>query len=166
MWLHGCRWNVQRRPTGHIWVCFPHRRRSRLLEFDTTINCHPLHRWSRIRRSNSSAKEAVWLREFISEVDRPQDPMPLHSDSQSAIALTCNKQFHARTKHINIRFHFIRYIIEAGKIIIDYCPTEDMVADTLTVQSSPKRKGQTLCFGSRPTQDLRGSDRRGIDARH
>ena len=58
--------------------------------------------------------------------------MLLHSDSQSAIALARNKQFHAQTKHIDIRFHFIRYVIEAGKITIDYCPTEDMVADTLT----------------------------------
>ena len=79
-----------------------------------------------------AAKEAVWLREFISEIYKPQDPMTLYSDSQSAIALARNEQFHARTKHIDIRFHFIRYIIEAGKIVIDYCPTEDMVADTFT----------------------------------
>ena len=79
-----------------------------------------------------AAKEAIWLREFISEIFEPQGPMTLHSDSQSAIALARNEQFHARTKHIDIRFHFIRYVIEAGKIIIDYCPTEDMVADTLT----------------------------------
>ena len=79
-----------------------------------------------------AAKEAIWLREFISEVYQPQGPMPLHSDSQSAIALARNEQLHARTKHIDIRFHFIRYVIEAGKIVIDYCPTEDMVADTLT----------------------------------
>ena len=79
-----------------------------------------------------AAKEAVWLREFISEIYKPQDPMTLYSDSQSAIALARNEQFHARTKHIDICFHFIRYIIEAGKIIIDYCSTEDMVADTLT----------------------------------
>ena len=79
-----------------------------------------------------AAKEAVWLREFISGVYQPQEPMPLHPDSQSAIALARNEQFHTRTKHIDIHFHFIRYVIEAGKILIDYCPTEDMVADTLT----------------------------------
>ena len=78
-----------------------------------------------------AAKEAVWLREFISEIYQPQDAMTLHSNSQSAIALARNKQFHARTKHIDIRFHFIQYVIEAGKIIVNYCPTDDMVADTL-----------------------------------
>ena len=62
-----------------------------------------------------AAKEAIWLREFISKVYHPQNPMSLHSDSQSAIALAQNEQFHAQTKHINIHFNFIHYIIEAGK---------------------------------------------------
>ena len=79
-----------------------------------------------------AAKEAVWLREFITEIFQPYGPMTLYSDSQSAIALARNEQYHARTKHIDIRFHFIRYVIEAGKITLEYCPTEDMVADTLT----------------------------------
>jgi hypothetical protein len=97
-----------------------------------------------------AAKEAVWLREFISEVYQPQDPMTLHSDSQSAIALARNEQFHARTKHIDIHFHFIRYVVEAGKIIIDYCPTEDMVADTLTkALPSAKAKHFALALGLR-----------------
>ena len=41
-------------------------------------------------------------------------------------------QYHPRTKHINIRFHFIHWIIENGSIHLIYCPTEDMLADTLT----------------------------------
>ena len=88
-----------------------------------------------------TTKEAIWLREFISEVYEPQGPMTLHSDSQSAIALTCNKQFHARTKHINIRFHFIHYIIEASKITINFCPTDDMVVDTF-MKALPSAKAK------------------------
>jgi hypothetical protein len=50
-------------------------------------------------------------------------------------------QYHARTKHIDIRYHFIRWIIEEGKIRLVYCPTEDMVADVFTkALSSPKVK--------------------------
>jgi hypothetical protein len=41
-------------------------------------------------------------------------------------------QFHARTKHIDICFHFIRWVVEEGKIKLIYCPTEDMIANTLT----------------------------------
>ena len=74
--------------------------------------------------------------------------MTLYSNSQSAIALAWNEQFHACTKHIDIRFHFIRYIIEASKITIDYCPTEDMVADTLTnALPSTKAKHFTAALG-------------------
>ena len=50
-------------------------------------------------------------------------------------------QYHPRTKHIDIRFHFIRWIIENGSLRLIYCPTEDMLADTLTkALPSPKVK--------------------------
>ena len=50
-------------------------------------------------------------------------------------------QYHAHTKHINIHFHFIRWVVENGKIHLIYCPTADMVANTLTkALLSPKVK--------------------------
>ena len=82
-----------------------------------------------------AAKEAAWLRQLISELFRPLEyPITLHGDNQSAIALAHSDigQFHARTKHIDIRYHFIRYVIANGTIRLVYCPTNDMVADTLT----------------------------------
>ena len=80
-----------------------------------------------------AAKEAIWLRRLIGEVFKPIDgPTVLFSDSQSAIALAKDGHYHARTKHIDIRYHFIRYIIEEGTMKLNYCPTDDMTADTLT----------------------------------
>jgi hypothetical protein len=80
-----------------------------------------------------AAKEALWLRSLISQLFGKTLPATtLFSDNQSAIALTKEHQYHARTKHINVRFHFIRWIVEEGKLRIIYCPTEDMVADVLT----------------------------------
>ncbi len=80
-----------------------------------------------------AAKEAVWLRrlfgEFFPAINKPTD---LHSDSQSAIALAIGGHYHAQTKHIDIRYHFICYIIEAGSIKLIYCPTDQQTADTLT----------------------------------
>lgn len=46
--------------------------------------------------------------------------------------LTKDHQYHARTKHIDIQYHFIRWVIEEGSIRLVYCPTADVVADTLT----------------------------------
>lgn len=80
-----------------------------------------------------ATKEAIWICSFLMEVlGIPDDPLLLYSDNQSAIALAKDDQFHAHTKHIDIRFHFIRYAIAEGKIQLEYCPTEDMVADILT----------------------------------
>ena len=59
-------------------------------------------------------------------------PTPLHSDSQSAIALTKDGSYHTRTKHIDIQYHFIHFIVDNGSLRLLYCPTEDMIADTLT----------------------------------
>jgi hypothetical protein len=80
-----------------------------------------------------AAKEALWLRSLISQLLGVSLPATtLFSDNQSAIALTKEHQYHARTKHIDVRFHFIRWIVEEGKLRLIYCPTGEMVADVLT----------------------------------
>jgi len=80
-----------------------------------------------------TAKEALWLRRLIVDVFCPLDhPTMLYCDNQSAIALTKDGTYHARTKHIDICYHFIRFSVENGSISLVYCPTEEMVADTLT----------------------------------
>ena len=80
-----------------------------------------------------AAKEAMWLRVLFGEVfEAINKPTTLFGDNQSAIALAHGGNYQARTKHINIRYHFIRYIIEAGSIKLIYCPTDEQTADTLT----------------------------------
>ena len=52
--------------------------------------------------------KALWLRQIIGEVYQPlQDPITLYSDSQSAMALTKDGSYHARTKHSIISFHLL-----------------------------------------------------------
>ena len=80
-----------------------------------------------------AAKEALWLWTLIGELyGNLQGPTTLHSDNQSAIALTKDHQYHMRTKHINIHFHFIQWVIKQNKIKLIYCPTNDMLADMFT----------------------------------
>ena len=80
-----------------------------------------------------ATKEALWLCSFIGEVLVSLDkPITLFSDNQSTIALTKDHQYHACTKHINICFHFIHWVVDNGKIRLVFCPTNDMVANTLT----------------------------------
>jgi Reverse transcriptase (RNA-dependent DNA polymerase) len=80
-----------------------------------------------------ATKEALWLRTLINQLFSPlPDATTLLSDNQSAIALAKDHQYHARTKHIDVRFHFIRWVIEEGALRLIFCPTDDMVADCLT----------------------------------
>ena len=98
-----------------------------------------------------ATKEVLWLRLFIGEVLVPlNEPITLFSDNQSAITLAKDHQYHARTKHIDIRFHFICWVVDDGKIHLVFCPTNDMVADTLTkALLSPKVKHFATKLGLR-----------------
>ena len=89
-----------------------------------------------------ATKEALWLCSFIGEVLVSLDePITLFSDNQSAIALAKDHQYHACTKHIDICFHFICWVVDDSKIRLVFCPTNDMVADTFTkALPSPKVK--------------------------
>ena len=53
-------------------------------------------------------------------------------DNQGAIALSKDNKFHARTKHIDIRYHYIREVVEAGKVQMVYVPTSDNIVDIFT----------------------------------
>ena len=76
----------------------------------------------------------------------------LFSDNQSAIVLTKDHQYPACTKHIAIHFHFIRWVVENRKICLIYCPTANMVADTLMkALLSLKVKHFAVELGLRPT---------------
>ena len=75
----------------------------------------------------------MWLCRLVGEIfSLLEEPTTLHGDNKSAIALAHGGQYHARTKHIDIRYHYIRYIIEAGTIKLIYCPTDQQMADILT----------------------------------
>ena len=71
-----------------------------------------------------AAKEALWLHSIISQLFSVSlNRTTLFSDNQSAIALTKEHQYHGCTKHIDIQFHFIRWVIEDGELQLIYCPT-------------------------------------------
>ena len=81
----------------------------------------------------AAAQEALWIREVVGSLRvEKTSPMVLLEDNQSAICLATNPVFHARRKHIDLKFHFIRDHIEKGTICLEYCPTEKMLADILT----------------------------------
>jgi len=65
-----------------------------------------------------TAKEALWLRSLIQQLfDNTLSPTTLFSNNQSAITLSKDHQYHARTKHIDVQFHFICWIIEQANCV-------------------------------------------------
>jgi hypothetical protein len=83
--------------------------------------------------ATQATKEALWLKQLLNEIGLTQSqPVLIRSDNQGCIALTKNPAYHSRTKHIDIRHHFIRDSVEVGDIELQYCATNDMVADVLT----------------------------------
>ena len=92
----------------------------------------------------SAGQEAAWMRELTATLEnRPRRPVVLFEDNQSAIAMAKNPKFHGRSKHISIKYHFIRNQVDEGVVDLRYCPTQDMVADMMTKGLS-KEKFTTL----------------------
>jgi len=90
-----------------------------------------------------TAKEAIWLRQLLSELGlNTSSPTILHIDNQSAIAIARNPEFHDRTKHIDVRYHFLRQVVEDKSIELAYIPTGDQVADALTKGLPPASFGK------------------------
>ena len=77
-------------------------------------------------------REAIWLKAFLGEVTSLGDPIMVFCDNQSAIHLTNDRMFHERTKHIDIRYHFVRDVISEGNVLVKKISTEENPADMLT----------------------------------
>ncbi|KAG6613804.1 Retrovirus-related Pol polyprotein from transposon TNT 1-94 [Phytophthora cinnamomi] len=78
--------------------------------------------------------EAVWLKVFLRELGEmaSDEAIKIYEDNQGSIALAKNPEFHKRTKHIDIRYHFVREKVEDGQVVLEYCSTKDMLADIMT----------------------------------
>ncbi|CAL2262890.1 unnamed protein product [Prunus armeniaca] len=77
-------------------------------------------------------KEAIWLQGLLDDLGIQHDHVDVHYDSQNAIYLAKNQVHHARTKHIDVRFHFVREIIDEGDILLQKIGAADNPADMLT----------------------------------
>ena len=77
--------------------------------------------------------EAVWLRILLQDVGEEQkEPTMIKCDNQSSIKLVNNPIFHARTKHVDAQFHFVREKLQSNEIALMYCNTCENTADIFT----------------------------------
>jgi hypothetical protein len=80
-----------------------------------------------------AACEAVWLRRLLCELTSEEArPPALMVDNQPAIALAKNPVLHDQSKHIDIKFHFLRDCVDGGQIILEFVETGRQLVDILT----------------------------------
>ena len=78
--------------------------------------------------------QAVWLHRLLGELTGVEaHPPALMVDNQPAIALAKNPVLHDRSKHIDVKFHFIRDCVDGGQIVIEFVDTVRQLADILTI---------------------------------
>ena len=71
-------------------------------------------------------KEALWLKGLIDELGIDSSDLTIYCDSQSAIHLMKNPTLHERSKHIDVKYHFIREVIKQGIVKVEKIPTKIM----------------------------------------
>ena len=76
----------------------------------------------------------MWLNQLLAGLlkNEAKKAMVIYEDNQAAISMARTPKFHGRSKHIAIKYHFIREQVANGKINVRYCNTKEMIADFLT----------------------------------
>jgi hypothetical protein len=78
-------------------------------------------------------QEIIWMNQYMTELQmKDSSPSIVHCDNQAAIQISTNDTHHSRTKHIDIRFHFVRQAIKNHHIQLEYINTKEQEADINT----------------------------------
>ncbi|PQM43482.1 hypothetical protein VC83_09609 [Pseudogymnoascus destructans] len=99
-----------------------------------------------------ASKQGQWLRTLLQEIGRERllggrgNRVQIFGDNQASLAIASDPMSHRRTKHIDVRYHYIRQLIAFGKMAIEYVPTKDMLADLLN-EAAPAAGSRALHTG-------------------
>lgn len=107
---------------------------------------------------SEAVKEALWVRQLLTEVGFTlNDPVTIHQDNLSTIAIATNPIQHQRVKHMDVKVHFLRDHLDRQDIQLTFCPTKEMVADILTKPLPPlEHRKFTQLMGLRSLHALQG----------
>ncbi len=92
-----------------------------------------------------ACKELLWTKRFLGELGCSQERYLLYCDSQSAIHLGKNSTFHGRSKHIDVRYHWIRDVLDSKLLELDKIHTNDNGSDMMT-KAFPRGMFQDCCM--------------------
>ena len=153
---HGISYEHQNAPTdsligysGADWGGDPDTRRS-TTGYVSTFAGGPIAWKSKLQKSSSlssveaeyiaacsASREAKWIRLLLAEMEFPiTGPITIFEDNQGCISVSNNNRTDSRTKHIDVKYHFVRDMIQCKQIALQYIPTDKMLADCLTKPTS------------------------------
>ncbi|KAM1791281.1 hypothetical protein ACFX12_035264 [Malus domestica] len=116
---------------------------------------------SEYRQLAITAATLSWFRQLFKDLHLHLSPPKVWCDNISAISLASNPVFHARTRHVEVDYHYIREKVTRGELQVSYVATQDQVADFLTKSLSTHRFNYLLSklpVRRRPLS-LRGCDK-------
>ncbi|GKE61981.1 hypothetical protein Tco_1512348, partial [Tanacetum coccineum] len=87
--------------------------------------------------------QVIWMRTQLLDYGYKYNRISMYCDSKSAIAISCNPVQHSKTKHIDIRYHFIKEHVEKGIVELYFVRTEYQLADLFT-KALPKERFEYL----------------------
>ena len=83
--------------------------------------------------TSTATREAIWLRKLLAGLfGQIPRPTMIHCDNQSCTQMSVNLVFHDKTKHREIRYHYICDMVRKGVVELQYVPVDDQTADVLT----------------------------------
>ena len=82
--------------------------------------------------ATEACKELLWLKKFLRELGCSQERYKLLYDSQSAIHLGKHPTFHSKSKHIDVRYHWLHDVLDEKLIVLEKVHTDDNGADMMT----------------------------------
>ena len=80
----------------------------------------------------SGCTQLLWMKQMLEDYGLKQGTLTIYCDNTSAINISKNPVQHSRTKHIDIRHHFIRELVESKVVSLEHVSTENQLADLFT----------------------------------
>jgi hypothetical protein len=95
--------------------------------------------------ASEATKEVIWLTRLLNEITTLSAIPVLRVDNMSAVKLIQNPVFHKRSKHIDVRYNFVREKHEEGKLVVEHVCGDQQLADILTKPLSKERLEKLRC---------------------
>jgi hypothetical protein len=105
-----------------------------------------------------SVREVVWLRKLLADLsEHVLDSTIIHYGNQSCVKISENLVFHVKSNHFEIKYHYIRDMVQRKEVLVLYLPIDEHVVDVLTKPGQSSSTSMTDLVWQRMPPSLRGS---------